>query len=308
MGNSKVFLDVAAGGEKLGHVIMELHTDVVPKTAENFRALCTGEKGFRYKRSTFHSVIPTFMCHGSDFTNHNGTGGKSICGNKFKDENTQLKHTGPGVSPWLTRSRTPTGSSSSSPCMAKTRWLDGEHVAFGSVVEGMEVVKKVEAYGSESEKTSKKIPVGDCGQLSTPGHKALLLQGMQLLSTGAFTPGGPVGHAQEVLVLLLQVAQAGTLAFRQHTTHHIAHAHHRPVVLLGNEVYGGQLSRGKEFVAVVLLRGAGHVGPGPIIAIVQLRRVQRRGIIQSAGWLLLDHAAAEATRIFLFRNFGHFSF
>ncbi|EDV97115.1 peptidyl-prolyl cis-trans isomerase [Drosophila grimshawi] len=160
----RVYFDLNAGGEKLGRVVMDLRSDVVPKTAENFRALCTGEKGYGYKGSPFHRVIPDFMCQGGDFTKQNGTGGHSIYGEKFMDENFELKHTGPGILS-MANAGPNTNGSQFFICTMNTSWLDNKHVVFGRVVDGMDIIRKVESMGSYSGKTTKDIIIEDCGDM-----------------------------------------------------------------------------------------------------------------------------------------------
>jgi len=167
----KVFFDVKAGDQSLGRVVMELRSDVVPKTAENFRQLCTGEPGFGFRDTTFHRIIPGFMCQGGDMTHGDGRGGKSIYGKKFKDENFKLKHTGPGTLS-MANAGPNTNGSQFFICTAVTSWLDGAHVVFGQVVEGLEVVKAMERLGSRSGRTSAKVWISDCGEIAAAAEAA----------------------------------------------------------------------------------------------------------------------------------------
>ncbi|MCX5285198.1 peptidylprolyl isomerase [Streptomyces sp. NBC_00198] len=160
--SENVFFEVTADGEPMGRIEFKLFDDVVPKTAQNFRELATGVHGYGYKGSPFHRVIPDFMLQGGDFTRQNGTGGKSIYGEKFADENFTMKHTKPGQLSMANAGPNTNGSQFFITTIV-TDWLDNKHVVFGEVVEGMDVVKAIEALGSRSGDTKKKLVISDSG-------------------------------------------------------------------------------------------------------------------------------------------------
>lgn len=162
--NPRVFLDIAIGEIPCGRIIIELFKNYVPKTAENFRALCTGEKGYGYKGNKFHSIVPEFVCQGGDITRENGSGGRSIYGETFPDENFLIAHDKPGVVSMANMGPN-NNNSQFLITTVTTDWLNGQNVAFGLVVDGFDVVKKVEGQGSKSGEVHSKVIIADCGQL-----------------------------------------------------------------------------------------------------------------------------------------------
>uniref|UniRef100_A0A665UIQ6 E3 SUMO-protein ligase RanBP2 n=1 Tax=Echeneis naucrates TaxID=173247 RepID=A0A665UIQ6_ECHNA len=162
--NPQVFLQVSADGQTLGTITIELFSHIVPRTAENFRALCTGEKGFGLQNSIFHRVIPDFMCQGGDITKSDGTGGKSIYGGQFEDENFDVRHVGPGILSMANCGRD-TNNSQFFITLKKAEHLDFKHVAFGWVRDGMDVVQQMGELGTKGGKPTKKLVITDCGQL-----------------------------------------------------------------------------------------------------------------------------------------------
>lgn len=162
----KVFFEISFDGVSAGRIVFGLYGDIVPKTVENFRSLCIGHKGDSYKGCPFHRIIPGFMCQGGDFTNFNGTGGRSIYGSKFEDENFEVNHTKAGLLS-MANSGPNTNGSQFFLTVAPTSWLDNKHVVFGEVIEGMHVVKKMESLGERSGRVRGKVVITACGEWGT---------------------------------------------------------------------------------------------------------------------------------------------
>ena len=164
MKRTHCFFDIAIGNKPAGRIVFELFNDKTPKTCENFRVLCTGEKGFGYKGCPFHRIIPQFMIQGGDFTNKNGTGGRSIYGERFPDENFKVQFEGPGELAMANAGPNTNGSQFFITTI-RCDWLTGKHVVFGKVIEGMDVVKNMEACGSETGQPTTTVFITNCGQL-----------------------------------------------------------------------------------------------------------------------------------------------
>lgn len=194
----QVFFEIAVDGAWIGRIEFDLFADVVPRTVENFRCLCSGEMGrssktkqrLSFEGSTFHRIIPSFMCQGGDFTRGDGTGGESIYGEKFEDENFQLKHKKGCLS--MANAGPNSNGSQFFICLDATPHLDGKHVVFGEVVQGFEVVEKMETLGSRSGRVAKKVTIMSCGQV---GSRAVLILAQRHVSLGIHLIDFPMSSA-----------------------------------------------------------------------------------------------------------------